>query len=111
VALLRVLVIGRLFSGVVGDLAGLVLPKSELSDRSFVDFDDGGHFGIKRAALGDIINLRRVRKNKTRDEADRQAATNRASFGRTRTERERDKQERKQLSDVLDQHRIEDENR
>jgi hypothetical protein len=91
--------------------AGIVLPKPELSQRSFADFGGGGHSGIKRAALGDIINLRRVRKSKARDEADRKAAANRASFGRTSAERERDERERKQLSDVLNQHRIEDENR
>ena len=91
--------------------AGFVLPKSELSGHAFTDFGCGGHLGIKRAALGDIINLRRVRKNKARDQAGRKAAANRAAFGRTHAERERDEQERKQLNDVLDQHRIEDESR
>jgi hypothetical protein len=100
-----------IFSGRGRGAAGIVLPKPKLSERSFADFGGGGHFGIKRAALGDIITLRRVRKSKARDEADRKAAANRASFGRTRAERERDERERKQLSDVLNQHRIEDESR
>src|SRR5688500_897876 len=67
------------------------------------DFGDGRRSGIKRTALGDIVNLKRFRKSKVRSEADRQATTNRALFGRTRAERERDEQEQKQLSDVLDQ--------
>ena len=90
-----------------------VLPKSELPATSIAafDFGDGGRFGIKRTALGDIINLKRFRKTKARGEADKQAATNRALFGRTRAERERDEREQQQLRDAVDQHRIEDENR
>ena len=96
-----------------GDPASLVLPKSQLSARRFAafDFDAGDDLVIKRTALGDIINLKRFRKTKARSEADREAATNRALFGRTRAERERDEREQKKLHDVVDQHRIEDENR
>ena len=35
----------------------------------------------------EIINLRRARKNKTRDEADKLAAQNRAKFGRSKVEK------------------------
>jgi Domain of unknown function (DUF4169) len=35
----------------------------------------------------DLINLRRARKNKTRDEADKQAEQNRAKFGRSKSEK------------------------
>ena len=93
--------------------ARFVLPKSELSAASYAAFDhgDGKRFGIKRTALGDIINLKRFRKTKARAEADREASANRALFGRTRAERERDERDQKQLRDTVDQHRIEDEDR
>jgi Domain of unknown function (DUF4169) len=35
----------------------------------------------------DLINLRRVRKNKTREETEKQAEANRQKFGRTKTEK------------------------
>lgn len=59
--------------------------------------------------MGDIVNLKRFRKMLARNEADRQAASNRALFGRTRAERESDERERQKLNDGLNQHRIEDE--
>jgi Domain of unknown function (DUF4169) len=36
----------------------------------------------------DIVNLRRARKAKSRQEAERQAAENRIKFGRTKAQRE-----------------------
>jgi hypothetical protein len=72
---------------------------------------DGGRVGIKRAALGDIVNLKRFRKALARKEADRQAAENRALFGQSRAERERIAREKQQLNDAVDRHRIEDEDR
>jgi hypothetical protein len=33
--------------------------------------------------MGEIVNLRRVRKARARDQAEAQAAANRAAFGRT----------------------------
>jgi hypothetical protein len=104
---------GAVFGIVRGQPARLVLPKSELSATSFAafDFGDGKRFEAKRTALGDIINLKRFRKTKARDEAGKQAASNRALFGRTRAERERDEREQQQLRDAVDQHRIEDETR
>ena len=96
-----------------GKSARFVLPKSRLQASQFAafDIDDGGRFEIKRTVLSDIINLKRFRKSKARSEADRQAAGNRASFGRTRAERERDERAKRQLHEVVDQHRIEDEKR
>ena len=38
--------------------------------------------------MGDNVNLRRARKARARDEADKAAAANRVAFGRTKTERE-----------------------
>ena len=37
--------------------------------------------------MADVINLRRARKAKARDEAAKTAAANRAAFGRTKAER------------------------
>lgn len=72
---------------------------------------DDGRVEIKRAALGDIVNLKRFRKALARKEADRQAAENRAVFGQSRAERERIAREKQQLNDAVDRHRIEDEDR
>ena len=44
-----------------------------------------------------------------RSEAARQAETNRARFGRTRSERARDEQRAKRASESLDQHRLDGE--
>ena len=72
---------------------------------------DDERFGIKRTALGDIVNLKRFRKTLARNEADRQASANRALFGRSRADREHDEREQQKLNDVLDQHQIEDKDR
>ncbi len=37
--------------------------------------------------MGDVVNLKRVRKSKTRLEAERAAAENRVAFGRSKTEK------------------------
>ena len=37
--------------------------------------------------MGDVVNLRRARKERSRIQADVQAQINRAAFGRTKTER------------------------
>ena len=41
-------------------------------------------------AMSEIVNLRRARKEKVRDEKEKQAAGNRAKFGRTKAEKQRD---------------------
>jgi Domain of unknown function (DUF4169) len=38
--------------------------------------------------MGEVVNLRRARKERARREKDAQAETNRAAFGRTKNERE-----------------------
>ena len=38
--------------------------------------------------MGEIVNLRRARKDRVRTQADRQAQVNRAAFGRSKSERE-----------------------
>jgi hypothetical protein len=57
--------------------------------------------------MGDVVNLRRIRKNKTRDEKSKVADANRLKFGRTKTERELT-EATQQLSDrTLDGHQRE----
>lgn len=58
--------------------------------------------------MGDLVNLRQVRKRVAREDAAKQSETNRAFFGRTRSERSRDELQAKKSSDTLDQHRIDD---
>jgi len=59
--------------------------------------------------MGDLINLKQVRKRIGREDAAKQAETNRARFGRTKGERQRDDLRAKQTNNALDQHRIDDE--
>lgn len=57
--------------------------------------------------MAEIINLRRARKQRKRDEADRQAEQNRISFGRSKPERSLTEAERKLAARRLDGHRLE----
>jgi hypothetical protein len=56
--------------------------------------------------MGDVINLRIVRKRKGRDEAEAEAATNRAKFGRTKAEKKQDEQKAAQLARAVDQAKL-----
>lgn len=56
----------------------------------------------------DIINLRRVRKEKARAEDKRSAEANRAAFGRTKAEKSVTKAETDAAKRKLDGHRRED---
>lgn len=58
--------------------------------------------------MGDLVNLKQVRKRIAREDAAKQAETNRARFGRTRDERSRDEIQAQRANDMLDQHRIDD---
>lgn len=58
--------------------------------------------------MGDLVNLKQVRKRIAREEAAKQSETNRARFGRTKNERSRDELQAKRAGDVLDQHHIDD---
>lgn len=60
--------------------------------------------------MGEIINLRRVRKQKARDRAEAEAAANRAKFGRTKAEKAREAKETKRLSGHLAGAELEPEN-
>lgn len=60
---------------------------------------------------GEIINLRRARKARMRDEAEREAARNRTLYGRSKAERARDTAEQARADQArtrLEQGRIED---
>ena len=57
-------------------------------------------------AMGDIVNLKRFRKRSEREQAAREADSNRARFGRTKSERAADAMRAKRANEHLDQHRI-----
>jgi hypothetical protein len=58
--------------------------------------------------MAEIVNLRRARKQKARDEAARAAEQNRISFGRTKLEKTLATAERDQAERRLDGHRLGD---
>jgi hypothetical protein len=61
---------------------------------------------MMEASMGDVINLKRVKKRNEREASAKQADANRARFGRTRSERARDEQAKDRAGNLLDQHRI-----
>lgn len=56
--------------------------------------------------MGDIVNLRRARKQRMRADAASAADQNRAAHGRTKTERSLSDAERAKLSAHLDAHEL-----
>jgi hypothetical protein len=58
------------------------------------------------ATMGELVNLNRVKKRQEREQAEKQADTNRARFGRTKSERARDELLTGRANDHLDQHRV-----
>ena len=52
--------------------------------------------------MADVVNLNRFRKTKARDAEKRQAAANRAAFGRTKAEKAADRTERERAARALD---------
>ncbi len=58
--------------------------------------------------MGDIVNLRTARKQKSRDRAVDEAASNRAKFGRTKAEKERDRKSADDVARRLDQSKLDD---
>jgi len=59
--------------------------------------------------MGDLVNLKRVRKRVEREQSAKQADANRARFGRTKSERVLDEKRSGRADDLLDQHRIDGE--
>lgn len=56
---------------------------------------------------GEIINLRRARKQKARAEREQEAAENRRRFGQTKGEKETEAATREQAARLLEAHRRE----
>lgn len=52
--------------------------------------------------MGEVVNLRMARKAKKREEAQAQAATNRALHGRTKAQRLADAQDKARAAKLLD---------
>lgn len=57
--------------------------------------------------MGDVVNLRKWRRAKAKEEEAAQAAANRAAFGRTRTQKQRDETEESQRRTLLDKAKLE----
>jgi hypothetical protein len=57
--------------------------------------------------MAEIVNLRRVRKRRERDEDARRGAENRAAHGQSRAEKDKLRRERERREDALSQHRRE----
>jgi hypothetical protein len=60
-------------------------------------------------AMGDLVNLKRFKKRREREQSERQAETNRALNGRTKWQRAADDKRATRERDLLDQHRIDSE--
>jgi hypothetical protein len=56
--------------------------------------------------MGDVVNLKRVKKRNEREASAKQADANRARFGRTKSERALDEHAKDRAGNLLDQHRI-----
>lgn len=56
--------------------------------------------------MGDVVNLKRFKKRSDREQSAKQADTNRARFGRTKSDRARDEQRKDRAEALLDQHKI-----
>ena len=59
--------------------------------------------------MGNLVNLNRFRKRSEREQATKHADANRARFGRSKAERQADERRAQRASELLDQHRIDDE--
>jgi hypothetical protein len=58
--------------------------------------------------MGKVVNLNKFRKRKAKEEAAKQAETNRRLHGRTSTEREREQRQKDALESKLDGAHLED---
>jgi hypothetical protein len=56
--------------------------------------------------MAEIVNLRRARKQRARQEAEKQADRNRVAFGRTKAERSLTEAERDKAARTLDGHHL-----
>ena len=56
--------------------------------------------------MGELVNLRRVRKRLQHEKAGADAQAQRARFGRTKAEKQRDEKRQHDAGELLDQHRL-----
>ena len=63
-------------------------------------------FGMMGTGMGDLVNLKRVRKRVEREQSAKQADANRVRFSRTKSERVLDEKRNGLANDLLDWHRI-----
>ena len=61
--------------------------------------------------MGDLVNLKRFKKRTEREASAKQAEANRSRFGRTKSERVLDQLRTDRANDLLDQHRIDGEDK
>jgi Domain of unknown function (DUF4169) len=61
------------------------------------------------AGMADVVNLKRFKKRAARDQSEKEAAANRARFGRTKPERVEDERRASRANHLLDQHRVDGE--
>jgi hypothetical protein len=61
--------------------------------------------------MGDLVNLKRFKKRTEREQSAKQAEVNRTRFGRTKSERVLDELRTNRANDLLDQHRIDGEDK
>ena len=59
--------------------------------------------------MGELVNLKQYKKRVERQRSEKQAKTNRARFGRTKSERVTDEHRGERANQLLDQHRIDGE--
>jgi hypothetical protein len=64
---------------------------------------------MMETSMGDVVNLKRFRKRTERKQSAKQTDANRTRFGRTKSERALDERRANRANDLLDQHRIDDE--
>jgi hypothetical protein len=64
---------------------------------------------MMEAGMADVVNLKRFKKRGERAQSEKQAEANRLRFGRTKSERTLEELRIKRASDLLDQHRLDDE--
>ena len=56
--------------------------------------------------MGDVVNLRRARKDKAREEKEKQAEANRSKFGRSKAERDLTDARALLAENALDGHKL-----
>jgi len=57
--------------------------------------------------MGEIVNLRLIKKRKAKEAAEKTAAENRVLFGRTKTEKQFDREANRKKARFLDDRRLE----